>query len=153
MNSRADFVVGILLSLLGAWLYVYAERYTGRGTNSYGPNFFPQLLAVLLILASVGLILKTWLEKPAGWLASVDTAGFINAALALAVGVSYVFGMNYLGFPLSTFLFLFTTMMLLGQTGWQKRAAVSLGVTCVVYGIFHLFLKIPMPHGIFEVVI
>lgn len=153
MNSRADFIVGVALSLLGGWIYFYAERYTGRGINSYGPNFFPQLLAIMLVVSSLGLLIKTGLDRPERWLSSINKNGFIKVCVTLVLGISYVIAMNYLGFPLSTFLFLYITMMFLGHIGWQRRAIVSLGVTVAVYSIFHLFLKIPVPHGIFEVVL
>lgn len=152
MNSRADFLVGIFLAIFGLWVFIQAGEYSSRGVNSYGPNFWPQVLASLLVAASLILLWQTWSVKPLHWITSIDRSGFIQVATAIAVSIAYVFSMEQLGFLLSSFIFMFIMVKLLGHGGWIKPMAVAAGVTLVIYGIFHLFLKIPMPHGIFEVI-
>ncbi len=149
-SKRIDIGVGIVLSILSVVIYLYAEQqYAGRGVNGYGPNFFPQVLSFMMLLASVALIIQAFRGKALKSLEEINKQGFIRAAATLVMAIGYVFLMNILGFYLSTVLFLFVVMTYLGQKILWIRVFVSILVATAVYGLFYYFLKIPLPEGIF----
>ena len=150
MNSKPiDIIVGIVLSILSITIYLYAEQYVGRGVNTYGPNFFPQVLSILLLVASIALIVKAVKGSEQKQLEETDKKGFIRALVALILAIGYIQIMQFLGFYLSTALFLYILMMYFGQKSQILYIASSILVSSVIYGIFHFFLKIPLPEGIF----
>ena len=114
-SKRIDIGVGIVLCILSVIIYLYAGQYEGRGVNSYGPNFFPQALASMLLLASVALIVQALRGKALKDLEEINKQGFIRAVVTLVIAIGYVFLMKVLGFYLSTVIFLFVVMMYLGQ--------------------------------------
>ena len=148
-SKRIDIGTGIVLCILSVVIYLYAEQYSGRGVNKYGPNFFPQALSLLLFLSSVALIIQALRGKALKSLEVVDRSGFIRATVTLVIAIGYVFLMKVLGFYLSTVIFLFVVMTYLGQKKLWIRILVSILVASAVYGLFHYFLKIPLPEGIF----
>lgn len=147
-SKRIDIGVGTVLCLFSVAVYLYAEQYTGRGVNTYGPNFFPQALSVMMFLASALLIVQAFRGHALKDLESTDKRGLINAAVTLVISVGYIFIMKVLGFYVSTALFLYVVMMFLGQKNQRVRLVTSILVASAVYGIFHYFLKIPLPESI-----
>jgi len=64
------------------------------------------------------------------------------------LGVIYIGLMKLIGFYFATALFLYAVMAFLGQKGQITRILVSFIVASLIFGIFHLFLKIPLPEGL-----
>lgn len=149
-SKRIDVGVGIVLCIFSVIIYWYAEQqYAGRGVNTYGPEFFPQVLALMLFLASASLIIQAFRGNALKTLEKIDKQGFVRATITLIIAIAYVFLMNVLGFYLSTIIFLFVVMTFLGQKKLWIRVLVTLAVATAVYSLFHYLLKIPLPEGIF----
>jgi len=148
-SKRIDIGIGIFLCVLSVAIYLYAEQYVGSGVNRYGPNFFPQALALMLFVASLSLVIRGFKGLALKNLEEIDKPGFIRAASTLVISIAYLFLMQVLGFYLSTILFLIVTIRFLGQKNNLLNLVVSVLVASIVYGIFHYFLKIPLPELIF----
>ena len=151
MNSkRINKSVGTVLSIFSIAVYLYANQYKGKGVNQYGPNFFPQVLAVFLFIASVLLIVSAFKGKTEEELESIHFPGLIRSGVSILISVLYLFLMQLSGFLLATVIFLFAMMTYLGQKGMVKRIISTLSVSVIIYAIFYFFLKIPLPLGIFQ---
>lgn len=149
MNSKTvDIGVGIFLCLFSALVFWYADGYAGRGVNSYGPDFFPKALSVMMFICAFALIVRAVGGFSLVSLESTDRQGFIRAAATLAISIGYIFLMKLIGFYIATALFLYAVMTFLRQKGHVKRVLVSLITASLIFGIFHFFLKIPLPEGL-----
>ena len=146
--KRIDTRVGIALGVFGAVVYIYAERYRGAGVSRYGPNFFPQILALFMVLGAVSMIVQARRGKSVQPGDRIHRPGLVRAAIALGMTVAYLLLMQLLGFFVPTAIFLYVLMTFIGHTGAIVRAASSLGVTAIIYGIFAFFLKIPLPQSV-----
>ena len=149
-SKTIDVCTGIFLSGLSIAIFFYAEKqYAGTGVNLYGPNFFPQVVSAILFLASISLIIRALKGYSLKNFESINRDGFIRTSVTLAIAIAYLFLMQYIGFYLSTAIFLFATMKYLGLENYLVTFIVSVCVASIVYGIFRIFLKIPLPEGIF----
>lgn len=148
-TKRIDIGVGSALSVFSVIVFLYAEQYNMERIAQYGPDFFPKTLAVMMLCLSVMLIVNAVKGKYQRDMESIDKKGFIRSAISIGISVVYLLLMQFLGFLLSTFLFLYALMTFIGHKGKRVRFISCLGVTLVVFGIFYLFLKIPLPEGIF----
>lgn len=149
-SKSIDIFVGIFLSALSIAIFFYAEQqYAGSGVNSYGPKFFPQFVSVMLLLASLILIIQALKGNSLKNFEEINKRGFIRATITLTFSIAYLFLMQVLGFYLSTAIFLFVTMKFLGLKSYTVTLIVSVCVATIVYGIFRIFLKIPLPEGLF----
>jgi len=146
-SKRIDLCIGIALCFLSVCIYWYAERYSGRGFSSYGPNFFPQVLSVLFFLTSAAMIVQALRGKALANMERIHKPGLITVAGTLIISILYVFSMKLLGFYLATLLFLYVVMILLGQKNIWIRLAVSFVIASAIFGIFTFVLKIPLPEG------
>ena len=149
-SKSIDVFTGIFLGGLSIAIFLYAEQqYAGTGVNLYGPNFFPQVVSALLFLASITLIVQALRGNFLKNFETINKDGFIRASVTLAIAIAYLFLMQYIGFYLSTVIFLFAMIKYLGLNNYLLNFIVSLSVGTIVYGIFKVFLKIPLPEGLF----
>ena len=56
--KKADIAVGGGLIIFSAWIFWYASEYSKAAIYYYGPNFFPQILAVAMMICAIILILN-----------------------------------------------------------------------------------------------
>lgn len=146
-TNRIDAITGLVLCLISILIFVQANKYSGMGVNSYGPNFFPQALAVLLFIVSAGLIFQAVRSQATARFETINRAGFTKAAVTLGIAIVYLLLMTAIGFFAATFTFLYSLMFYLGQRKHGILLVTSLSVASAIYGIFHFFLKIPLPEG------
>jgi len=147
-NKSVDIGVGIFLCLFSLAVFFYADQYAGRGVNSYGPDFFPKALSIMMFISALILIIRAIAGISLTTLEDTDRQGFLRASGTLALGVIYIGLMKLIGFYIATALFLYAVMAFLGQKGQITRILVSVIVASLIFGIFHLFLKIPLPEGL-----
>ncbi len=139
--------IGFLFLSIGTFWKAYEYRQTV--IYIYGPNFFPQILSVLLGICAVFLIVRAFQGKALPQTEQIDPRGFLRMILAIALCVGYLLLMQVIGFAIATVVFLFVLMTFLRQQGMLQRVASSIGVALCVWAIFRYFLVIPIPTGMF----
>ncbi len=147
--KKADIGVGSGLIIISAWIIWYAGKYSKATIYYYGPNFFPQILAVAMIICAIILILNALRGKSQEKSDRIQLKGFVRMVIAIAICIGYLFLMQFVGFAMGTCVFLYVLMMFIGQKGLVKRISSSIAVALIVWAIFRYFLVIPLPTGIF----
>ena len=112
-----------------------------------GPGFLPFGLAIILIILSLALILKSW-KKESGSVPFWPKRSWLRPLLGVGIFLLYAFILGPLGFIFTTFLFLILWMWIIERTHWVTILAISVGVTGVLYFIFEYFLEVPLPAGL-----
>lgn len=148
--KRADIRVGTGVIILATWVFWYSSGYRGTVIYVYGPNLFPQLLSVLIILCGVILIVRAMRGKALAKTDRIDRQGFVRTAIAIGICIGYLYLMQFIGFAMGTSVFLFVLMTFLGQQGLVKRVISSILTSLVVWAMFRYFLVIPLPTGMFD---
>jgi putative tricarboxylic transport membrane protein len=148
--KRADIGVGIGLIILGTWIFWYADAYREKTIYIYGPNFFPQILAVVMGLCGIILIIRAVRGQVLPKTDRIDIRGFFRMMIAIGMCIGYLYLMQVIGFAMGTSVFLFALMTFLGQQGLMKRIVSSIGASVMVWAIFRYFLVIPLPTGMFD---
>jgi putative tricarboxylic transport membrane protein len=145
--KKIDISVGACLSVLSVAIYLYAETYKGSGVSNYGPNVFPQFLAVMLFITSIMLIVNAVKGKSQTDLEGINLKGFIRTSITVGISIVYLIVMQFIGFFVATLIFLYSMITYLGQKSLLTRIISSVAVSIIVYFIFKDFLKIPLPSG------
>jgi len=146
-----------LLSSL-AWLTVgviFFQRSVGLGLGELGepgPGFFPFLVSVCLICFSSIYFVSSLRKR--GQLSSVESSrfwpksdGLIRISLVVMSLFMFIFTMNYLGFVVTTFLFMFLLLRFIEPKKWLAVLLVACLTTFLSYAIFQLWLKADLPRG------
>ncbi len=148
--KRADIGVGIGLIIFGTWVFWYSTEYQKTVIYIYGPNFFPQILSILLGICGIMLIIRAKKGDVLPKTDRIDLHGFLRMVIAIGMCIGYLFLMQGIGFAMGTSVFLFVLMAFLGQKGFILRIISSIVASVIVWAIFRYFLVIPLPTGMFE---
>ena len=111
-----------------------------------GPGFLPFGLALCLIILSLPLIFKS--QK-----GNVSSTPFwpqrtwLRPLLGVAILIFFAFVVEWVGFLITTFIFLMIWMGVIERVRWRTIIGVSIGTTAALYLIFALFLDVPLPMG------
>jgi hypothetical protein len=147
LMKKADIGAGVGLLLFSIAVFLKAFEYRQAVIYVYGPNFFPQLLALLLGICAIALIVKALQGKALQQNDRIDAQGFLRMVLSIGICIGYLLLMQVIGFALATMVFLFVLMTFLEQQGMIKRIGSSVVVALIVWAIFRYFLVIPIPTG------
>jgi len=147
--KKADIGTGIGLIIFSTWIFWYASEYRKAAIYFYGPNFFPQAIAIAMSICAIILILNAIKGKSLEISDRIQLKGFIRMVIAIAICIGYLFLMQAIGFAMGTSVFLYVLMMFIGQQGQVKRISSSIAVSLIVWAIFRYFLIIPLPTGMF----
>jgi putative tricarboxylic transport membrane protein len=148
--QKTDVGTGIGLLAFSTWVFLFSSQYSKKAVFFYGPNFFPQLLAVAMAICACVLIYKGLKGLNDVPLDKIHFKGFLRMLIAIGMCIAYLYLMQFIGFALSTIVFLFSLMTFLEHKGILVRAASSICVAMIVWSIFEYFLIIPVPTGIFK---
>ena len=147
--KKVDIGTGIGLIIFSAWIFWYASAYRKATIYYYGPNFFPQFLAIAMCICAIILILNALQGKSMEKEDHIHFKGFIRMVISIGICIGYLLLMQVIGFAMGTSVFLYVLMMFIGQKGLVKRITSSVVVSLIVWAIFRFFLIIPLPTGLF----
>lgn len=115
-----------------------------------GPGYYPRLvLGVTAALALAVFAVDLFAKKHAG--PKTEKLNYPLVLAMFAVFGLYCGALPYLGFRLSTLLYVAATNALLdvpkSLKGWLRVAAVALVTTALVYFVFERYLTVLLPRG------
>jgi sterol desaturase/sphingolipid hydroxylase (fatty acid hydroxylase superfamily) len=139
-------VTGYILLLIGVMTAWSSTQLSMGKFRHPGPGFLPFALAIILVFLALALILQNRKkgEVPAPFW---PERTWLRPILGVAIFLLYAFSLGYLGFILTTFLFLVVWMWVIERVRWLTIMTLALGVTAVIYFIFEYFLEVPLPAG------
>jgi len=149
-NRQRDIIAAIVFLSFGVFLFGNSLGINPIIPNEVGSGYVPKFLAIVIILISSALLVLTLKKKKAGPTEKTDEdiKGGIFTVLALA---AYVVLFQFLGFHISTALYLFVQITVLSNEKNRKLlvfGAVSIVVPLVIYGLFKSLFNMPFPTGI-----
>lgn len=146
---KSNIISALVFILLGTYVFFKANTFPKLGgAQVTGPDFFPKILAIILIGLSLILFATTLGNK------EDRAAGFVNPMakktyITILSLLIYILLINVLGFIIPTIAILFWLIRYYGMTSLPKIALISVLATLVFYGVFHLLLSVPLPTNIF----
>ena len=76
---------------------------------------------------------------------------FPQVLILFALLLLYSAAIPWMGYLLSTFIFVFITAFLMGERSWTKGAAISAVFSAGIFFLFVRVLTIPLPLGFLEI--
>lgn len=140
--KNMDRVTSIVFLLIG--LIFFINTFNLPENSRMYPRFMIGIMLFLSILLFIKTLLKSQSSK--SWKDMVIGIQWKRFSFVLIGGIVYLFFINTLGFFVSTFLYLFITMIYLKA----NRTAIMISIPSfliVLFLIFKVFLKVPLPTG------
>lgn len=119
-----------------------------------GPGFFPTMIGGVFSLLSLALFITTSLsknqlaEKGSFW---KEQKSWVKVILSLFSLVSYLIALNYLGYILTTFLFILYLLKFVGKKGWGVSLLIAIIVSLGSFAVFKTALRVLLPQGVINI--
>lgn len=145
MNKKyVEIVTSIFFIALAALLYGSADSVSNSVSKAAtdSTSAYVNFLAILLGLSALGQLIKSVISSSS----VIEFTKSPKKLLALIVSlVIYVFTMEYIGFIITTLIFLPITMRLMSYEKFIKSIFISIGITMFVYILFEVGFEILLP--------
>ncbi|MEN6500268.1 MAG: tripartite tricarboxylate transporter TctB family protein [Rectinema sp.] len=162
MKVTREHTVGIVCIIIAVTILLITPSFPAgqEGANLTGPAFFPNVLAIAYILLGGLQLFLAFKSKPKRNNNNIKQSSkkdpqqlkrIITTLEYIALMVGFFAFFKPLGFIISTILFLFLLMWLLGVK-WWKSLLISLVYTAIIYLLFGMLFTIGLPAGILSVV-
>ncbi|MCB7318848.1 tripartite tricarboxylate transporter TctB family protein [Lacrimispora sp. 210928-DFI.3.58] len=147
--KKGNMTLAGVFSLLAILVIIQSSFYPKGQDGIPGPGFFPIIIAVLMLAASISLIITTLRmlpeeDVPLG-LSSLDNK---RAYAAMGIMVLYVIVMPVLGFCVTSFLLLFGMIKWLSDYKYIVCCGASAGVIGMIYVVFSVVLHVSLSFGL-----
>lgn len=122
--------------------------------NAPGPGFFPVLIGGVFSLLSMALFMSTFLVKDqpsevrSFW---KEKKSWRKVSISLLSLVFYLISLNYLGYLITTFLFILFLLKFVGQRKWGPSILIAILVSWGSYAIFKTGLGVALPKGLIQI--
>lgn len=139
--------MGYILLIIGA-ITAWSATHLSMGKFKHpGPGFLPFGLAIVLIVLSLVLIFSSRPKKGIAPVPFWPQRTWLRPLLGVAILIFFALVVEWVGFIITTFIFLVIWMGVIERVRWLTILSVSIGTTAVLYLIFALFLDVPLPMG------
>jgi putative tricarboxylic transport membrane protein len=152
MSWDGGRVVGSAAVALGlATILMAGGLREGTATGGPGTRFLPVLLGGLMVLLG-GIIVfgRAPAPSPPSGTDTTGDGGLVRPLVVLAAMACYALLFERLGFLLSTAPVLAFLLVVHGERRWGVVLAVSVLASAATYGLFGLWLKVPLPSGLLD---
>lgn len=145
--SHTDKIGSILWLLLAVGVFIVSSDLP-TGTGETGAAFYPRVLATLIAaFACLQLGKSVYDNEVKGHEITATQVKRVGVIAALVTG--YVLLLPWLGFVTGTVSFLVIGMVYSGARSPIRIAGVAVGLSLVLYYVFAIFLRIPLPENLF----
>jgi hypothetical protein len=145
-----ELVVAAFFCCIGA--LVIADSYRiGNAWTAEGPQpgYFTFAIGSVLILGAIWVLIETLLnwKKDGGEAVFVGAEELILVLKMFLPTVAYVVVLMFMGFYVSSIVFIAAFMVWQGKYSWIKSASVGFGVAAVLFALFEIWFLVPLPKG------
>jgi hypothetical protein len=150
-HSAVDATTAVVIFAIGMVMMV--DNYKiGAGWAGDGPEsgYFPFRIGVILCLASLVVALRSLFGKQRQLDSFVSWARFKPVLLVFLPTAVYVLAIQFLGIYVASTLFIGAFMRVMDKSNWLKTLLVSLGVNVLLFWMFEIQFKVPLPKGPLE---
>lgn len=144
--ARGDFVSGIALASLGAFVVVRARGWTYMGDDGPGPGFFPTWYGSIMVVLSLVLVARSVLAAT-GPAQAVKWRELGRALVCWAAFVAAIALMSFVGFEAACALLIWFVIAFMARRPQRVALPVALGGALLFHVIFVMLLEVSLPRG------
>ncbi|EPR26210.1 tripartite tricarboxylate transporter TctB family protein [Geobacillus zalihae] len=144
MNKTADRIAAVAFLAVGALFMVESLRISKSAYGSaVGPNVFPFLLGLVLVLLSIKLLLETRRYSEAT--SEKPPRQYKKFLVIFIAAIFYAALLETVGYVITTFLFLVIGFQTMEKGALWKSIAIAAGFSLGVYGLYVKLLQGTLP--------
>lgn len=148
MERRANLIISLVLMSVGLTYFFYGLKKYDLGTlDELGAGLMPFLMGILLTALSFSLFVSYFFKKKTSGTTgqSISNNNYKKPAAMIALTIGYFLAINWLGFFISTFTYIFLGIKLIGAEGILKPSLITIAIVVCSYFLFVYALKLQVP--------
>lgn len=138
--------VATVFIFFGAAVYGYTYTFPARHLDA-GVAAFPRLLTAIMVVLAVMLLFlskRSRSSREFHW----DRVALVRIGVVSLLIVAYIILIRYVGFLISTLLFLAVLLWYFRERRPVALVVLSLGITASIYVVFGVLAGVPFPVGL-----
>jgi putative tricarboxylic transport membrane protein len=144
---HGELTIAVVLALIAAYITWAALRMPLGTAAAPGPGLLPAALGALLLLTSLGLIVRAALQR--GDLASAALRlGHRNIWITLAALAVLALAFEPAGYLVSATLFMLVLLRAFSPLDWPRSVVVALAAALLSWFFFDTLLGVALPRGV-----
>jgi len=151
MKKKAEIILSLMFIAIAGYFYYLSTSLREPAGGDVGGAFYPRILIIGMVLLSinmiVGAIRKNTFDEE-GPLFDLKEGGLYRVLIAVGLSVIYFFTLDIGGFLITSTIFLIALMTMMKAGKIWFRIIISLAVVLIVWYVFMVFLRVPLPRGI-----
>lgn len=151
--SNRAVEIGVAAVILVFGLVVMVDSYqlgATWGEDGPLPGYFPFYVGLLICISSTMVLLRGIRNRALAEESFVSRGELKKILVVLVPSIIYVGIIAYLGFYVSSVLFIAYFMRSLGKYSWLMVVSVSVGVIVAFFLTFEIWFSVPLPKGPLE---
>lgn len=144
--KKANIFISILIGVIGILTLLEVKTFPTGQNNVVGPGFFPTIIAIILVALGVILFIQAITTKKEDDI-KINLLGSENkmAYLVMLITLVYLVAMGFVGFILSSIVYLAVLIIMYGEKSKVKAVICSVGISLLIYFVFNTLLSVPLP--------
>lgn len=142
--KNGNLIEGLIIALLSIFFITESLKLYGNQTWALSPALFPLIITVSTLLLSILSIFKGLKEKNTNTQSS-KKANFKRLGLIILISFLYLFTLPKIHFLLSSVIYLFLFLLILGERKWWVLVSISILTPLLIQYLFGNLLNVFLP--------
>ena len=143
--KKSNIFVSIIIILIGIFTLIEVKSFPQGQNNVVGPGFFPGIIATILIILGIILFIQSIrIKKDEDKKVNLFNKENKLAYIIMGITLIYLVAMNYIGFLISSIIYLTTLIILYGENNKIKSLIASTIISSAIYFVFSMLLNVPL---------
>ncbi|WP_413300153.1 tripartite tricarboxylate transporter TctB family protein [Bacillus sp. 1P10SD] len=144
MDIKFDRVASVMFLAVGVLFMIGSKQLSSSSYGSVvGPDIFPFILGIILVLLSIRLFYETIILK--GEHREKGKLEYKPFLIILVATLVYILTLETIGYVITTFVFLFVCFQTMERSKWVTSLIISAAFSGIVYFLFVEVLKGTLP--------
>lgn len=143
--KKSNIFVSIIIILIGIATLIEVKSFPQGQNNVVGPGFFPGIIAAILIILGIILFIQSIrIKKDEDIKVNLFNSENKLAYIIMGITLIYLIAINYIGFLISSIIYLTTLITLYGEKNKLKSLVASSIISSAIYFVFNILLNVPI---------
>lgn len=147
-----NVIPGGVIILFALAVIAYANTFPRLHGQNYGPDLFPTLIGIGLLVCGAILIFQGVMQRATTPMVDIgdwaqNRSNVVNVVILLGCIIFYILISDALGF-IPTSLLVLTTLLLRFGSSWIGSITIAFITTLIIHTLFAKLLLVPLPWGI-----
>lgn len=146
---NSNRIISIILLIISSYVWFTANAYPERTGAGPGPNFFPQMAAIILSFLAILLFFQKVSHDEENELNNIpfEKSDIKRFGLIFVALIALIFLATYIGFFVASVIFIIVWMLLMKEYRWKFMLILSISFSLGITLLFELLLGVQIPHG------